>query len=37
MEERRNAYTDLMGKPQGKRPLGGHGHRREDNINIDNK
>jgi hypothetical protein len=37
MEEKRKAYTILMGKPEGKRPLGRHGRRREDNINIDHK
>ena len=33
MEDKRNAYTVLMGKPEGKRPLGRHGRGWEDNIN----
>jgi hypothetical protein len=37
MVEKRNAYTVLKGKPEGKRPLGRHGHSREDDINIDLK
>jgi hypothetical protein len=34
MEERRNAYMVLLGKPEGKRPLGGPRHRWEHNINM---
>jgi hypothetical protein len=34
MVEKRNAYRVFMGKPEGKRPLGRHRHRWEDNINI---
>jgi hypothetical protein len=29
-----SAYRVLVGKPEGKRPLGRFRHRREDNINI---
>ena len=28
-------YTDLAGKPDGKRPLGRPGHRWEDNIKME--
>jgi len=35
MGEIRNAYKILVGKPEGKRPLGGHRHRWEDNIKMD--
>jgi hypothetical protein len=35
MREKRNAYRILMGKPEGKRPLGRHRHRLEDNIKMD--
>jgi hypothetical protein len=31
MEERRDVYRVLVGKPEGKRPLGRHGRRWEDN------
>ena len=31
----RNAYKVLVGKPEGKRPLGRARHRWKDNINID--
>jgi hypothetical protein len=31
-EEKRNAYRILVGKPEGKRPLGRSRHRWEDNI-----
>jgi hypothetical protein len=30
--EKRNAYRILVGKPKGKRPLGRHRRRWEDNI-----
>jgi hypothetical protein len=32
--ERRGAYRGLMGKPEGKRSLGKHRHRLEDNIKM---
>ena len=35
MEERRGVYRVLVGKPEGKRPLGWHRHRWEDNIKMD--
>ena len=35
MEQSRNAYRDLVGKPEGKRPLGRPRHRWEDIIKID--
>jgi hypothetical protein len=35
MGEMRNAYKILVGKPEGKRPLGKTRHRQEDNIRID--
>jgi hypothetical protein len=35
MEERRGVYRDLMGKPEGKRPLGRPRRRWEDNIKKD--
>jgi hypothetical protein len=31
----RGVYRVLVGKPEGKRPLGKHRHRWEDNINMD--
>jgi hypothetical protein len=34
MGERRCAYKVLVGKPEGKRPLGRPGRRWEDNIKI---
>jgi hypothetical protein len=34
MGERRGAYRLLVGKPEGKRPLGRPSHRWEDNINM---
>jgi hypothetical protein len=35
MEEKRNAYRILVGKPEGKRPLGRPRHRWVDNIKMD--
>jgi len=35
MGERRGVYSVLMGKPDGKRPLGRPRHRWEDNIKTD--
>ena len=35
MEESRNAYRVLEGKPEGKRPLGRPRHTLEDNIKMD--
>ena len=35
MEHSRNAYKVLVGKPEGKRPLGRPRRRLEDNIKID--
>jgi hypothetical protein len=35
MEEKRNAYRSLVGKPEGKRPLGKPICRWEYNINMD--
>jgi hypothetical protein len=34
MEEKRDVYMVLVGKPEGKRPLGKPRHRWEDNIEI---
>jgi hypothetical protein len=34
MGERRGAYRVLVRKPDRKRPLGRHRHRREDNIKM---
>jgi hypothetical protein len=34
MGKKRNAYGILMGKPDGKRPLGKPSHRWEDNIKM---
>jgi hypothetical protein len=31
----RNAYKVLVGKPEGKRPLGRHRHRWEENIKME--
>jgi hypothetical protein len=33
--EKRNAYRILVGEPEGKRPLGRHRRRWEDNIRMD--
>jgi hypothetical protein len=33
--EKRNAYRLLVGKPEGRRPLGRPRHRRLDNIRMD--
>ena len=35
MGERRGVYSVLVGKPGGKRPLGRHARRWEDNIKMD--
>jgi hypothetical protein len=35
MEEMRNAYNILVGKPEGKRPLGRPRRRKDVNIRID--
>ena len=35
MGERGGAYRVLVGKPEGKKPLGRHRHRWEDNIKMD--
>jgi len=35
MGESRGMYRDLVGKPEGKIPLGRPRHRGEDNINMD--
>lgn len=35
MVEKRNAYTILVGKPEGKRPLRSPGYRWKDNIKMD--
>jgi hypothetical protein len=35
MREKRNAYRILVGKPEGKRPLGRHRRRWEDNSRTD--
>jgi hypothetical protein len=35
MEEMRNAYTILVGKPEGKRPLRRHRRRWDENIRVD--
>jgi hypothetical protein len=33
--ERKSAYRVLVGKPEGRRPLGRHRHKWEDNMKID--
>jgi hypothetical protein len=35
MGESRGVYRVLVGKPEGKKPLGRSTHRREDNIKMD--
>jgi len=35
MGERRGVYRDMVGKPEGKRPLGRHRRRLEDDIKMD--
>jgi hypothetical protein len=35
MGEGRGVYRVLVGKPEGKRPIGRHGRRWEDNIKMD--
>jgi len=35
MGERRSSYRVLVGKPEGKRPLGRPRHRWEDDIKVD--
>ena len=35
MGERKGAYRVLVGKPEGRRPLGRPRHRWEDNIRLD--
>ena len=35
LRERRGIYKVKVGKPEGKRPLGRHRPRREDNIKMD--
>jgi hypothetical protein len=35
MEEKRSAYRALVGKPEGRRPLGRPMHKWEDNIKMD--
>jgi hypothetical protein len=37
MEERRGVYMVLVGKSEGKRPLGRPGHRRQYNIEMDHQ
>jgi hypothetical protein len=35
MGEKRGAYRIMVGRPEGRRPLGRHRRRWEDNIKID--
>jgi hypothetical protein len=35
MGKKKGIYRVLVGKPEGKRPLGRHWHRWEDNIKMD--
>jgi hypothetical protein len=35
MRDKGNAYRILVGKPEGRRPLGKHRHKWEDNIKMD--
>jgi hypothetical protein len=35
MEAKRNAYRILVGRPEGKRKLGSHGHRWSENIYME--
>ena len=35
MDEERRVYRDMVGKPEGRRPLGGHRRRWVDNIRMD--
>ena len=35
MGERRGAYRVMVGKPEGRRPLGRHRRRWEDNVKVD--
>jgi hypothetical protein len=37
MDEKKNAFRVLVGRPGGRRPLGRHRRRWEDNIKIDLK
>jgi hypothetical protein len=37
MGDKRNAYRILVGKPEGKRPLGRPRHRWEDNIRMNHR
>ena len=35
MENKKGPYRGLVGRPEGKRPLGRHTHRWENNIEVD--
>jgi hypothetical protein len=35
MREERGVYRVLVGRPEGKRPLGRHRRRRDDNIKLE--
>ena len=37
MEQSRGVHSVLVGKPEGKRPLGRHRHRWEDNFKMSRK